>query len=99
VDRGGRKKVNVTNIPIGPSNVVQRLLAFTASGGATFFPVPATMTLNDNVTTSLEVDFSDTILLSGVSVENLYGQIELPCQLGSGLRRTPFLVGRTLQDG
>jgi hypothetical protein len=78
----GGKKVNVTNIPIGPSNVVQRLLAFTASGGATFYQVPATMTLNDNVTTSLEVDFSDTILLSGVNVENLYGQIELPCQLG-----------------
>ena len=78
----GGKKVNVTNIPTGPSNVVHRLLAFTASGGATFYQVPATMTLNDNVTTSLEVDFSDTILLSGVNVENLYGQIELPCQLG-----------------
>ena len=78
----GGKKVNVTNIPTGPSNVLHRLLAFTASGGATFYQVPATMTLNDNVTTSLEVDFSDTILLSGVSVENLYGQIELPCQLG-----------------
>ena len=78
----GGKKVNVTNIPTGPSNVVQRLLAFTASGGATFYQVPATMTLNDNVTTSLEVDFSDTILLSGVRMEYLYGQIELPCQLG-----------------
>src|SRR5690348_476424 len=30
----GNLKVNVTNIPTGPSNVVQRLLAFTASGGA-----------------------------------------------------------------
>ena len=78
----GGKKVNVTNIPTGPSNVVQRLLAFTASGGATFYQVPATMTLDDNVTTSMEVDFSDTILLSGVSMEYLYGQIELPCQLG-----------------
>ena len=78
----GGKKVNVTNIPTGPSNVVQRLLAFTASGGATFYQVPATMTLNDNTTTSLEVDFSDTILLSGVSMEYLYGQLELPCQLG-----------------
>ena len=78
----GSKKVNVTNIPTGPSNVVQRLLAFTASGGATFYQVPATMTINDNVSTSLEVDFTDTILLSGLSVENLFGQIELPCQLG-----------------
>ena len=33
----GAKKVSVTNIPTGPSNVVQRLLAFTASGGANFY--------------------------------------------------------------
>ncbi|MGA8408068.1 MAG: hypothetical protein WB680_12885 [Candidatus Acidiferrales bacterium] len=78
----GGKMVNVTNIPTGPSNVVQRLLAFTASGGATFYQVPATMTINDNTTTSLEVDFTDTILLSGVSMDYLFSQIELPNQLG-----------------
>ncbi|MFZ3332390.1 MAG: hypothetical protein WA197_17270 [Candidatus Acidiferrales bacterium] len=74
--------VNVTNIPTGPSNVVQRLLAFTASGGATFYQVPATMTINDNTTTSLTVDFTDTILLSGVRMDYLFSQIELPDQLG-----------------
>lgn len=79
---GGNLKVNVTNIPTGPSNVVQRLLAFTASGGASFYHVPATMAINDNTTTSLTVDFSDTILLSGTSVDYLFGQIELPEQLG-----------------
>jgi hypothetical protein len=78
----GGFQVNVTNIPTGPSNVVQRLLAFTASGGATFYQVPATMTINDNTTTSLVVDFTDTILLSGVSVDNLFDQIELPQQMG-----------------
>jgi hypothetical protein len=78
----GGKMVSVTNIPTGPSNVVQRLLAFTASGGATFYQVPATMTINDNTTTSLTVDFTDTILLSGVSVDYLFSQIELPDQLG-----------------
>ena len=78
----GGKQVNVTNIPTGPSNVVQRLLAFTGSGGATFYQVPATMTINDNTTTSLVVDFTDTILLSGVSVDYLFSQIELPNQLG-----------------
>jgi hypothetical protein len=78
----GGKKVNVTNIPTGPSNVVQRLLAFTASGGASFYQVPATMTINDNVTTSLEVDFTDTILLSGVSMDYLFDLIELPNQMG-----------------
>jgi len=78
----GGKKVNVTNIPTGPSNIVQRLLAFTGAGGANFYQVPATMTINDNVTTSLEVDFDDTILLAGVSMDNLFANVELPDQLG-----------------
>ena len=78
----GGKKVNVTNIPAGPANIAQRLLAFTAAGGASFFHVPSTMAINDNVTTSVEVDFSETILLSGVSMDYLFGLIELPEQLG-----------------
>ena len=78
----GGKKVNVTNIPTGPSNIVQRFLAFTGAGGASFYQVPATMTINDNVTTSLEVDFDDTILLAGVSMDNLFANVELPDQLG-----------------
>ena len=78
----GSRNASVANIPTGPSNVVQRLLAFTASGGASFYHVPATMVINDNNTTSLSVDFSDTILLSGVSMDYLFSQIELPEQLG-----------------
>jgi len=78
----GSFKVNVTNIPTGPSNVVQRLLTFTAAGGASFYHVTASMVVNDNTTTSVTVDFSDTILLSGVSMDYLFGQIELPEQLG-----------------
>ena len=78
----GGLSVSVTNIPTGPSNVVQRLLAFTASGGANFYHVPATMVIDDNTTTSLVVDFTDTILLSGVSMDYLFAQIELPEQLG-----------------
>ncbi|HEX5422056.1 MAG TPA: hypothetical protein VFW94_00785 [Candidatus Acidoferrales bacterium] len=78
----GNLAVNITNIPTGPSNVVQRLLVFTASGGASFYHVPATMVINDNTTTSLTVDFTDTILLSGTSMDYLFGQIELPEQLG-----------------
>ncbi|HTS10582.1 MAG TPA: hypothetical protein VMH00_00560 [Candidatus Limnocylindrales bacterium] len=78
----GNFKVSVTNIPTGPSNVVQRLLVFTAAGGASFYHVPATMVIDDNTTTSATVDFSDTILLSGTSMDYLFGQIELPEQLG-----------------
>jgi len=78
----GSRQASVTNIPTGPSNVVQRLLAFTASGGASFYHVSATMVINDNTTTSLTVDFTDTILLSGTSMNYLFGQVELPEQLG-----------------
>jgi hypothetical protein len=78
----GNLKVDVTSIPTGPANVVQRLLAFTASGGANFYHVPATMAINDNATTSLTVDFTDTILLSGISMDRLFSLIELPEQLG-----------------
>jgi hypothetical protein len=78
----GNWKANITNIPTGPSNLVQRLLAFTASGGASFYHVPATMVINDNSSTSLTVDFTDTILLSGTSMDYLFSQIELPEQLG-----------------
>ena len=78
----GGFQVQITNIPTGPANVVQRLLAFTASGGATFYQVPSTMTINDNTTTSLTLDFTDSILLSGVSMDYLFSQIELPQQMG-----------------
>jgi hypothetical protein len=78
----GSHQAVVTNIPTGPSNVVQRLLTFTASGGADFYHVPSTMVINDNTTTSLTVDFTDTILLSGTSMDYLFSQIELPEQLG-----------------
>ncbi len=79
----GNFKASVTKIPTGPANVVQRLLAFTASGGATFYHVPASMVINDNTSTSVTVDFTDTILLSGVNVADLFAQIELPAQLGT----------------
>jgi hypothetical protein len=78
----GNKKVNVTNIPVGPANVVQRLLTFTAAGGANFYHVPATMVIDDNTTTAVEVDFNETILLSGASMDYLFNLIELPDQLG-----------------
>ncbi|MGH9726495.1 MAG: hypothetical protein ACRD41_15645, partial [Candidatus Acidiferrales bacterium] len=78
----GGKQANVTNIPTGPANIVQRLIAFTAEGGANFYTVPAAMTLNDNTTTSLTVDFTDTILLAGTNVDDLFSQVELPCQMG-----------------
>jgi hypothetical protein len=73
----GSRKVTLTNIPTGPSNVVARIVCFTGAGGASFFYVPATMVIADNTTTSLTVDFSDTILLAGANVDYLFKLVEL----------------------
>ena len=79
----GGKRVVVTNIPTGPSNIIARILCFAGSGGASFFYVAnstlfsGNMVLNDNTTTSLVVDFSDAILLAGTNVDNLFRLIEL----------------------
>ncbi len=53
-----------------------------AQAARIFIKSPRRWCINDNTTTSLTVDFSDTILLSGVSMDYLFGQIELPDQLG-----------------
>src|SRR5580658_10423653 len=63
----GGQYLSVSNIPIGPPNVVARILAFTGAQGDYFFyiPVPAqsqgqvvsTATqINDNTTTSIVLD-------------------------------------------
>ncbi len=80
----GGKRAVVTNIPIGPSNVVGRILCFTGAGGASFFYTGSgstlfsgNMVIGDNTTTSIVADFSDAILLAGTNVDNLFKLIEL----------------------
>src|SRR5216683_3061499 len=80
----GGKRAVVTNIPVGPSNIVGRILCFTGAGGASFFYTGSgstlfsgNMVIADNTTTTLVVDFSDAILLAGTNVDNLFKLIEL----------------------
>jgi hypothetical protein len=80
----GGKRAIITNIPVGPSNIVGRILCFTGAGGASFFYTGSgttlftgNMVIADNTTTSLAVDFSDAILLAGTNVDNLFKLIEL----------------------
>lgn len=80
---GGGRRALVTNIPVGPGNVVARILAFTGANTATFFYVPnnvpqaTAMRIADNTTTSWSVDFSDAALLAATSVEALFEQVQL----------------------
>jgi hypothetical protein len=91
---------SITNIPIGPSNIVARILAFTGAGGSMFYYIPAvpqvngqvmgTATqINDNTTTSVTLDFSDPTLFAalGISIpgNNIANQIVLDGALGFGL--------------
>jgi hypothetical protein len=81
---GGTTRAVVSNIPTGPPNIVARILIFTAAGGANFFytgpqsPIPSgNMVISDNTTTSVTVDFSDAVLLSGINADELFNLIEL----------------------
>jgi hypothetical protein len=81
----GNKKVSLTNIPVGPPNVIARVVCFTTAGGAVFFfttnasniLTSGNMVINDNVTTTLTVDFSDVILGNGSNVQYLLSLLEL----------------------
>lgn len=87
----GTKRVIVSNIPIGPPNVVARVLCFSAVNGASFYhlgPLGLTIPSNnmyiaDNTTTQVAVDFTDAQLLLGTLDDPLFNQIELPPVAGT----------------
>lgn len=95
----GGQYISVSNIPIGPPNVIARVLAFTGADGAYFFYIPtaaqvngqivSTATqINDNTTTSVLLDFSDNTLYASIGIDvpgnNIANQIKLDGALGFG---------------
>lgn len=88
VSAGGQMGT-VGGIPIGPSNVVGRILLFTpvitppASTGSFYSVTSSTqapnlsMVINDNTSTSLIVNFLDTVLISSFQANYLFTQLEL----------------------
>ncbi len=96
----GGEYVSVTNLPIGPGNVIARILAFTGASGSSFFYIPATpqangqivgtsTEVNDNTTLAVVLDFSDPTLFGAAAINipgnNLPAQIILDGALGFGL--------------
>jgi len=78
----GGKRAVVSNLAIGPANVIARWLAFTSSGGAFFFAIPIPTTgsetgtvVNDNTSTTFTVDFSDATLLNAFSIDSDGGNL------------------------
>lgn len=94
----GIGQVFVDNLPIGPSNVVERIVAFTGTGGDNFFYIPTDFTLPgstssvrstvvlDNTSTSAVFDFSDNALFAATSIDvqgrNYFAQVVLAEVLG-----------------
>jgi hypothetical protein len=73
----GAKKVTVT-IPTGPPNIIRRYLGFTGAGGARYYHMADRMIIDDNTTTSFDVDFTDAALLSSLNVDDLVANEVLP---------------------
>lgn len=90
----GGQYVKVDDLAIGPANVTGRILSFTGANGSAFaiLLVPAQVNgqqiststvVNDNTSTSVVIDFSDTTLLSAAATRidvpgnNLFQQVAL----------------------
>lgn len=81
---GGGNRAVVSNIPIGPANIVARILIFTAVNQKSFYftgsgsPLySGNMVINNNTFTTVTVDFTDAVLLEGVNVDDLFDLVEL----------------------
>ena len=76
----GGKYIGVTDIPIGPPNVIKRIIAFTGADGGNYFYIPVPAVINgvtvststvveNNVDTSAQFDFSDNTLFTGIAID------------------------------
>ena len=68
--------ITVTQVPVGPSNIVARWIAMTGAGGANYFVLPTPPTpsqtstvINDNTSTQATFNFSDAALLAGFAID------------------------------
>lgn len=74
----GGKKVALSNIPIGPSNIIARVFAFTGAGGDNFFTILQNVTypsavsalvVFDNTSTTATLGFTDTTLFDATAID------------------------------
>lgn len=91
----GGKQVTVSNLPIGPEQVVARIVAFTVAGGSNAGPyfyigapdtiagVSETSTIvDDNTTTSATFNFDDVYLAAATDCTAALRKVLLPPQAG-----------------
>lgn len=89
----GNTQWQITNLPIGPPNVVARVLGFTGAGGDNFFTIPASVNLpNPNSPTGTPVVISATVVPDNTSTtaildvpdNTLFGAVAID-QIGNDL--------------
>jgi hypothetical protein len=95
----GANSIVATNIPLGPPNVIARVIALTGANGAFFFwiPTPVTVTdngqqvtynatiINDNVTTQATFNITDAVLLAALSIDTDGSNNFAQVELGSSI--------------
>lgn len=65
----GNKRFHLTQIAIGPANVVARVFLFTGAGGGNFFTIPAQATIPSSIPGALPTVIQPTILPDNTSTE------------------------------
>src|SRR5207248_2542837 len=91
------KQLVINNIPLGPSNCVARILAFTVPGTSSvgpFYYIPFSYTvqglngmvtstqINDNTTTTVYMNFTANALISGTDVTQYFDKMLPPACVG-----------------
>lgn len=93
----GASQLFLADLPLGPANVVARVIGLTGAGGDNYFILPATpqvagqivgtsTVIPDNTSTEWTLDFSDTTLFGGIPIDvvgnDLFDQVVLGPVLG-----------------
>lgn len=94
---GSTSQLQVSQICLGPPNVIRRIVAFTGANGGNFFYIPVPVTIpgtgqpttytatvvNDNVTTQATFTFTDAVLLAGIAIDVEGNNLFNQIELGS----------------
>ncbi len=71
----------LASVPVGPGAIVKRIVFATPADSVSFFTLPR-FAINDNTTTTINVDFTDAELLSGTSLEDYIDSPRIPPVMG-----------------
>jgi hypothetical protein len=109
---GETSTLQVSQIAIGPENVIARIVAFTGANGGNFFYIPVPVTIqgtgqpttytatvvNDNVTQQATFTFTDAVLLAATAIDVEGNNLFNQTELGSSTWNIAY-AGRMIYGG